>query len=594
MWNSSEDFSTKQTCRRSLMKLAYFLSLLIFLLAFACGGKKDREQASQKLVSIKVDQVGYPVHAQKLAMVSVPAQTFQVKRAADSVVMLQGKLSARATDANSGDEVEVADFSNLRTSGTYYLEVPGAGRSWTFSIGPDVFSRTYYLAMRAFYGQRCGTAVDLGPEFPGYTHAACHLQGGFHKSSGKEGRRDNVGGWHDAGDYGRYVVNSGISVGTLLWAWEIFGPKLARIKLNIPETGNGTPDLLNEVRWNLEWMLKMQDDDGGVWHKQTSARFPHFVMPEDDHLVSLVIGTGRAPYKSTCATADLAAAAAIAARVYEPFDTKFAAINLRAAREAWIWTERYPNVTFQNPPGISTGEYGDANCGDERLWAAAELWRTSGDPIYNRYFIDNYVQYLPNLRHPEPESWRFVAPRALWAYALATRPGADVHAVAEIREGVLAAAREIVDRTRRNPYRVSLVADDYVWGSNGQVGNYGVQLLVTNALSLDPAFVEIALENLHYLLGRNTFSLSWVTQVGANPYRHPHHRPSGADKNPEPWPGLLSGGPDAKRRDAVLRALPPNLPPAKVYSDDQASYASNEVCINWQAMLIFLLAGVLE
>jgi hypothetical protein len=100
--------------------------------------------------------------------------------------------------------------------------------------------------------------------------------------------------------------------------------------------------------------------------------------------------------------------------------------------------------------------------------------------------------------------------------------------------------------------------------------------------------------SLRYLLGRNTFSLSWVTQVGANPFRHPHHRPSGADKNPEPWPGLLSGGPDAATEDPVLRALPPNLPPAKVYSDNQGSYASNEVCINWQAMLVFLLAGALE
>ena len=206
----------------------------------------------------------------------------------------------------------------------------------------------------------------------------------------------------------------------------------------------------------------------------------------------------------------------------------------------------------------------------------------------------NYTEYLPSLRAPEPESWRVVAPMGLWAYALATRKGADTRAVAEIRQGALAAAREIVDRTRNNPYRISMIAKDYVWGSNGQVGNYGVQLLVTNALSPDPAFVETALDNLHYLLGRNTFSLSWVTQVGANPYRHPHHRLSGADKNAEPWPGLLSGGPNAARQDAVLKALPPNLPPAKVYSDDQASYASNEICINWQAMLVFLLAGVLR
>ncbi len=573
-------------CREILLKPVFFFSLIFLSVAVAIGGETPS-------ANIKVDQVGYPLSGRKIALVSAPAQTFEVKRASDNRTMFQGKLSAGAPDANSGDTLQAADFSNFQQPGIYYLEVPGIGRSWTFSVGEDVFSHTFYLAARAFYGLRCGTAVDLGPEFPGYTHAACHLQGSFHASSGKEGPRENVGGWHDAGDYGRYIVNSGITTGTLLWAWELFGSKLASIKLNIPETGNGTPDLLNEVRWNLEWMLKMQDDDGGVWHKQTSEHFPGFVMPEEDRLASLVIGTGSAPYKSTCATADLAAVAAIAARVYESYDKNLAARNLRAAREAWTWTERYPSVTFKNPPGISTGEYGDANCGDERLWAAAELWRTSGDAVYNRYFLDNYVKYLPNLRAPDPESWRVVAPMGLWTYALATRQGADAHALAEIRQGALTAAREIVNRTRSNPYRVSLVATDYVWGSNGLAANYGVQLLVTNALSPDPAFAEVALDNLHYLLGRNTFSLSWVTQVGANPYRHPHHRPSGAGKNPESWPGLLSGGPNAARQDAVLQALPRNLPPAKVYSDNQDSYASNEVCINWQAMLVFLLAGVL-
>ena len=119
-------------------------------------------------------------------------------------------------------------------------------------------------------------------------------------------------------------MNSGISTATLLWAWELFRAKLDRVKLNIPESGNGTSRLLNEVRWNLEWMLKMQDDDGGVWHKQTSEQFPGFVMPEDDPLPSLVIGTGSAPYKSTCATADLAAVAAIAARAYQTYDPDFA------------------------------------------------------------------------------------------------------------------------------------------------------------------------------------------------------------------------------------------------------------------------------
>jgi endoglucanase len=154
------------------------------------------------------------------------------------------------------------------------------------------------------------------------------------------------------------------------------------------------------------------------------------------------------------------------------------------------------------------------------------------------------------------------------------------------------AARAVVQRTRANPYRVSLQATDYVWGSNSVAAEYGIDLLIANLFQPEQDFVDTARDNLHYLLGRNTFSLSWVTQVGENPFLHPHHRPSGA--HPEsPWPGMLSGGPNASRQDAVLAALPKGLPPAKVYADQLASYASNEICINWQANLVFLLAGEL-
>jgi endoglucanase len=187
-----------------------------------------------------------------------------------------------------------------------------------------------------------------------------------------------------------------------------------------------------------------------------------------------------------------------------------------------------------------------------------------------------------------------MGPKALWTYALSTRKGADAGAMRAIRARTLEAANAIVARTRANPYHVSLKANDYVWGSNGIAAEYGMELLIANVLAPDPSFADAARDNLHYLLGRNAFSLSWVTQVGEHSFQHPHHRPSGDGKHAQPWPGLLSGGPNANRQDDVLKALPANTPPARVYSDQLASYASNEVAINWQASLVFLLAGQLR
>jgi endoglucanase len=541
---------------------------------------------------IKVDQVGYLPAAPKVAMVvsKTPATDFVVRRAGAGAIAYRGRLSTPVADANSGDKVQAADFSSLRQQGRFYIDVPGVGTSWPFAIAADVYSRAFYLAMRSFYGQRCGTAVDLGPEFPGYKHEICHTQNAYHATSGKSGTKTTGNkGWHDAGDYGRYVVNSGLSTGTLLWTYEMFADRVRNVRLNIPESGNGTPDILNEIRWNLDWMMSMQDEDGGVFHKQTSESFPGFVMPEKDDLVSYVIGTGQEPYKSSCATADFAAVMGIAARTYRPFDGSYAGTALSAARRAFAWVEENPAVLFSNPKGVSTGGYGDRNCSDEILWAAAELWRTTRDSAYQQYFVDHYAAALPRAGSLNPPSWPTVAPMALWTFVLG---GGTGEAAGVIRKASVEAADDIVTRTGTDGYRVSLGKNDYVWGSNGVVANYGLQLIVANALSPNPRYRETAADNLHYLLGRNTFSLSWMTQVGANPFRHPHHRPSGADQNPEPWPGLLSGGPCARRQDPAMAKLP-DLPPAKMYLDEQESYATNEIAINWNAPLVFLLADQL-
>ena len=542
---------------------------------------------------IKVDQVGYLPDRSKIAFVvsSEPAKEFIVRAKSDDSVAFRGTLSVRIADSDSGDQVQVADFSSLKKSGTYYLEVPGVGKSWSFSIAPDVYTRAFYLAMRAFYGQRCGTAVDLGPEFTGFKHAACHLNGAYHSTSGKTGPHISAKGWHDAGDYGRYVVNSGISTGELLWTWEMFGARLRNVKLNIPESNNSTPDFLDEIRWNLDWMMTMQDEDGGVWHKQTSENFADFVMPENDKTVSYVIGVGKEPFKGSTATADFAAVMAIAARVYKPFDAAYSQSCLKAAEKAWTWLEKYPSVTFRNTGNVLTGGYGDNDSRDELLWAAAELWRTTRQDTYSTYFNSHYTEHLPTINSTGPPSWPRVAPLALWTYVLGG--GSNVDAIKAIRESSLKAADEIVTRTSSNPYRHSLTTRDYVWGSTAINANYGVQLLVAYAMKSDARYVHTAAENLHYLLGRNTFSLSWVTQLGENPYRHPHHRPSQADNNPEPWPGMLSGGPNQHRQDPAMKKLG-NLPPAKMYLDDWESYATNEICLNWNAPLVFVLAGLLQ
>jgi endoglucanase len=413
--------------------------------------------------------------------------------------------------------------------------------------------------MRSYYGQRCGFKVDLAPRFPQYRHEACHLDdGSFHPSSGKSGKRDATKGWHDAGDYGKYVVNSGIATGTLLWAYEWFPEKIGSIRLDLPESGNGLPDILNEIKWNLDWMLTMQDSDGGVWHKLTTERFCSFVAPEkDDGGTRYIIGTGQEPFKSTGATGDFCAVMALAARVYGPFLPDYAHQCREAAERAWTWLLAHPQVTFSNPPGVSTGGYGDGDCGDEILWSSAELFRLTGREEYGKYFTNNYKKYP--VSDLWPQDWGKVGNLALWDYAFSNRNETDEPTVKNIREQTLKAADKIVEASSHVGYRHSLRAPNYIWGSNSVAANFGVLLLAANRFQPQPKYKSTAWENLHYLLGRNTFSLCFVTQLGNRSVLHPHHRPSAA--LPRPFIGRaqrISGGPGAPA--ITPRASGPFLP----------------------------------
>lgn len=534
---------------------------------------------------ILLSQIGYLPLGRKLATVrDAKDGDFRVRSTASHRVVLKGSLGHPINDAASGETVRIADLSAVRSEGMYRLETAD-GVSAQFLVGPQAYKDALRLAMRGFYGQRCGCAVDLGG---GYMHPACHSTGAYHATSGRSGALANHGGWHDAGDYGRYMVNSGISTGTLLWAWELYPQALNALSLNIPESGGKVPDHLAEVRWNLEWMLSLQDEDGGVWHKQTSEHFCAFIMPQADTLTSYVIGTGSAPYKSTCATGDFAAVMAIASRCYAACDADFSQQCLVAARKAWAWATAHPEVVFHNPSSISTGDYGDAHCADEIAWASAELWRTTGEAKYEQAFLATLPASGSTFEISEP-TWSDVLSMACWTYALADRTG-DAAVKARIREATMRSAATFTSRSAKNGYGNTMAPADYVWGSNGTAGNQSLLLWIANHFHADKAAQEAALSNLHYMVGRNCHGVSWVTQLGSRPFEHPHHRPSASDGIAAPWPGLLSGGPNGRGGDAVADKLP-KQPPMKMWVDDERAYSLNEIAINWNAPLVFLLAA---
>lgn len=532
------------------------------------------------------NQVGYRPGDAKVATVRglAPGQnTFQVRDAASRKVVFEGKLGTAQQDALSGDTVQQAVFTSVHQPGTYVLEIAGH-RSDSFPIHERAYADVLRTTVRGYTGQRCGCAVDLGN---GYSHPACHLDGAYGASSGKTGALPNHGGWHDAGDYGRYVVNSGITCGTLLWAWELYPEALRTLDLGIPKQHGSLPDYLEEVLWNLNWMLQLQEPDGGVFHKQTSDHFCAFIMPQDDKLVSNVIGTGAVPYKSTAATADLAAVMAIAARCYAPYDKTLAAKFLAAARRAWTWASAHPGVAFSNPAGVTTGEYGDAQLTDELLWASAELWRTTGEPQFEQAFLKGLPTNLGDLHIAAP-SWASVGSMACWTYVLAGGAG-NSQVKAAIQQKTHAAAQQLVAHSQGNGYATTLAAADYVWGSNGNAGNQSLLLALDHHFAPNREAVDASLANLHYMLGRNCFGVSWVTGVGTRPFMHPHHRPSAADNIAAPWPGLLSGGPNRRPGDVVAETVPAG-PPMRMWIDDTGAYSMNEIAINWNAPLVFLLA----
>ncbi len=539
---------------------------------------------------IQINQVGFLPEAAKWAVVpAVTAARFDIVDTSTARVVFTGDLGARALWTPAHAEVRLADFSALTASGSYRVHVDGLADSPPFAIAPQAYEAIAAASLKAFYFNRASTA--LTPDYAGpWARAAGHpdTQVLVHASAAGPTRPEGSviacpKGWYDAGDYNKYVVNSGISTWTLLAAYEHFPGYFQRQRVHLPESGNGLPDVLNEALWNLEWMLCMQDPaDGGVYHKLSNANFDAIVMPDKATAPRYVVA------KSTAATLDFAAVMATASRVFRAYERQRPGLAARmrsAAESAWTWAHAHAPAPYREPQDIHTGVYADDALDDEFAWAAAELYITTGDDLYYA------AMRAPELPASVP-GWGDVGGLAwisLAHHRHALTAAADQRLIVDRISGL---AERLASDWQASAWRVSMRDGDFQWGSNSIALNQALMLIQGYRLTGQRRDLDAAQALLDYVLGRNATGASMVTGFGTRSPLHPHHRPSMADGVAAPVPGFLVGGPQPGHQDRANCPLPYPVEPAKSWLDHDCSYATNEVAINWNAPLVYVTAAL--
>lgn len=550
---------------------------------------------------VRVNTVGYVSGRAKVATVVLPSGMTSLSDTTAEVFDLNGNLqwSCTVTGPFSDPALDdltyyFADFSPFDSPGTYYIKVPALGSDGTeqsapFQIAPDVFATALQTAMTGMYGQRCGTAVKITLGNDTWQHGACHQHDAdsLKYLTGADTPFSSVGGWHDAGDYGKYVNNGAFSVGMLLAAWDHFQPTLAGLKLPIPEHGKTAdggaaplPDFLWEVKWELDWLLTAQNasgGSGGVPDKLTAATFENYgTMPDTDSQKRYFTGIG------TAMTANVVAVMAEAARIYQDLAPADAAKYLAAAQLGYQYLQANAGpAVAANETTLTTGHYYESDP-DNRLWAAAEMWETTGDPAA----LADFETRAAALAVDGDFDWPNVENLGFYTYLLSQRADAgarDPAIVAALTTSLVAAADGLAMTAATNAFGRG-IGDNYYWGSNGSVARSAMTLWVANSLSPDPKYLDAIEMQVDFLLGRNFYDRSQVTMVGYHPPQSPHHGPSTGDGIPDPWPGLLVGG---------ANATSSMVPPSDVnWTDVAADYEVNEIAINWITPFVYATAAL--
>lgn len=561
-------------------------------------------------MNIYVNQMGYLPNSNKTAILAIPQDSLTNAPHAplhvllckeNGTCILEKDASYFGPDKASGDYVWQMEFSELTTPGTYVIRY-GDTVSYPFSVDDNLYGSLNSLLSKMLYYQRCG--MELTEAHAGkFARPACHttptvlwteykkfLDGEMKESDLKT--FNILGGWHDAGDYGRYTTAAACALGHLLYAYRFF-PNAFSAGLNIPESGNGIPDILNECRYELDWMMQMQAEDGGVYHKHTTQHHAAFVMPhEDTHRMILF------PV-SSMATGDFVGTMALASRIYRPFDTEFADRSLTAAKKSYAWLKQHPEFLFEHIKDCHTGGYGDRSDVDERMWAAMELYRTTGEVHYladAKHFFDS---------HPAPVhyGWGDISGFAGWALledelmpVINSKAGFVLSDTEQefrdaYKEHLTKEAERLLSVIDTEGYRVALQPKEYGWGSNLTVLNRGMLFSTAHLLTAKQTYRTAVVHQMDYLLGANAADYSYVTGVGTHAFCNPHNRVPFADGIDETIPGYVSGGANGSLGDPVAKQLiPEGTPPMKCYVDNWECYSLNEITIYWNSPAIFCAA----
>jgi endoglucanase len=579
--------------------------------------RKGSKRAGAK-PAIRVNQLGYLPKQQKLAVLVSAADApvaWELLDASGEVVA-RGNSEVHGDDPAAGEHVHRIDFSSASAEGAGFVLRAGDAQSHPFAIRAGLYEPLLYDALAFFYHQRVG--VEIRMPFAGkkqWTRPAGHTGDKSvpcAPSAGCDYKLDASGGWYDAGDHGKYVVNAGISVWTLLDLYERSARSddaalLADGRLRIPEAGNKLPDLLDETRVELEWMLRMQVPEGkpraGMAHHKLhgNAWTELGTRPHEDRVPRFLY----AP--STAATLNLAAVAAQASRIFAPFDPAFSKRCLVAAERAWKAALAHPAVYAPDkvPPG--GGPYGDSDVRDEQYWAAAELLVTTGKPEYRQALERSswHLRVPTTLGGSAADKgqtavldWQNVGVAGTISLAVAGDDGKLGDLPKKARAAITSAADELLALREREGYRIPFRGgpDGYPWGSNSFMLNNALVLGLAHDFTKDGKYVAGVISTLDYVLGENALDQSYVTGYGARPLRNPHHRFFARqirDDRPEPPPGIVSGGPNSGVQDPYARAAGLEGKPAQqCFIDHIESWSTNEITINWNAPLAWVAAFV--